>query len=135
MASRMNRFQAFLLAKALQLPGRPNETAATWAQRRMRHAGDAIRAQSAQWSIRWAKQIVNWREHVLRHTDCWAARLIQTRNAAWLRHRRREHAGASISWTERAGRTATRIVREHVQPRYEEGWIQMGLPFHGGAGQ
>ena len=44
--------------------------------------------QSGTWSENWARKMGTWLEHLERHPESWAARLLLTRDSAWLRVQR-----------------------------------------------
>ena len=49
-----------------------------------------------------------------RPADCWVARLLRTRDGAWLEQRRAMHVTPCSSWTTLSGRTETRAAAAPV---------------------
>ena len=71
-------------------------------------------------------EILNWHDHMNRHPNLPASRVLRTKDADWLRDRRAQFAVSCQSiraraWSVLAGRTDTRIEPGHIATRWEEG--------------
>ena len=123
-AQEVDRTQASMIASICRLSPEPGEEEAAFHRRRMKSA-HAIARNNGVWSKRWFTRFEQWNEHLDRHPNHPTARLIKTRDDAWLQGRRSLYAATNPvrwnSWTSLAGRTGTRISSGYVAQRWQSG--------------
>ena len=116
-AQQLDRVQVNMIASIRKLPPLPFEEPGHFNNRRMKDAHSFLR-QTSTWSSRWFNRFHEWNEHLSRHPDHPASRILATRGSEWLRRRRANYAATNPvrwnSWTSLAGRTNTRVCRGHV---------------------
>lgn len=114
----IDRVQRRMWAVLLKLRKTPAESPEGFVRRRARTAGQAASA-AGLWSIRTAKRITAWEDHLGRaaNADSWAAHLLRSRGRQWLQEQRMLHSSLNLQ----SGRTGTRLLPGKPQTRWHDG--------------
>ena len=119
LAWRADQLQRALIGVLLGLRPRPEETAAVFFLRRARAVADFAKGQGL-WSVRLAKRLLGWKEHLDRAADrpqrSWAALILPWKDSQWLQLRRMA-VGSRLAT---GGRTDTRVHGGFVYKRWED---------------
>ena len=125
-ADAMDALQTLAISLAAAIPPMDGEPVSEFHRRRAKTAGVAAAARG-RWSLRWAKQVMSWDEHVRRNSTgrLWGAAVLELRPDSWLRQQRRRFvpfiSRAIHPLSDEAGRLGTRARRGQPAKRWEEG--------------
>ena len=105
--------QRKMIAAAMRLRCLPDDTPEVYCRRRNRQASQLLNTHG-RWSTEACKAFCHWDLHLKRDTanNLWVARILRTRDAAWLQQQREKYGANS-------GRTGTRVLHGHVARRWE----------------
>ena len=123
-AQELDQTQAKMIASILGTRPLFGEEPSSFHRRRMREA-HCIAREKGTWSSKWFSRFQQWNEHLDRHPDHPGARILATRNSAWLQSQRAKFTPVfsvrQSCWTSLAGRTDTRIQSGYIAQRWESG--------------
>ena len=116
------RLQRNMLGKCCKVVPVSGESADNFVRRRRRLASQ-LQQEIGAWSLRWARQVIRWNEHLQRDPNhSWPSQLLQVRSSAelqqrrwtWGRPRTRSSPGFLFArWTE-CLQTAEQVYAEHL---------------------